>query len=96
VQEYDPLKEITKELDREESVLTVRVEKRRYNKPTTIIAGFPKDSDLHDITRQLKQALATGGTSKEGEIMLLGDHQRRVKEKLEALGYHIGVEGKKE
>jgi translation initiation factor 1 len=89
VQEYDPLREITKELDREESVLTVRVEKRRYNKPTTIIAGFPKDSDLHDITRQLKTYLATGGTSKDGEIVLLGDHFRRACEKLESLGYHI-------
>lgn len=89
MQEYDPLREITKELDREESLLTVRVEKRRYNKPTTIITGFPKDSDLHDITRQLKQFLATGGTSKDGEIVLLGDHYRRVREKLETLGYHI-------
>ncbi|MCL4324907.1 MAG: translation initiation factor [Candidatus Thermoplasmatota archaeon] len=89
VQEYDPLQEITKELDREESVLTVRVEKRRYNKPATIIAGFPKDADLHDITRQLKTFLATGGTAKDGEIVLNGDHFRRAKEKLEALGYHI-------
>lgn len=89
VQEYDPLQEITKELDREESVLTVRVEKRRYNKPATIIAGFPKDADLHDITRQLKTFLATGGTAKDGEIVLNGDHFRRAKEKLEALGYHV-------
>lgn len=89
VQEYDPLREITRELDREESLLTVRVEKRRYNKPTTIITGFPKDADLHDIARQLKTSLATGGTSKDGEIVLLGDHGRRAKEKLEGLGYHV-------
>ena len=89
MQDYDPLREITRELDREESLLTVRVEKRRYNKPTTVITGFPRDADLHDIARQLKTSLATGGTSQDGEIVLLGDHGRRAKEKLEALGYHV-------
>ncbi|EQD77467.1 Translation initiation factor SUI1 domain protein [mine drainage metagenome] len=89
VQDYDPLKEITEELDREEAVLTVRVERRRYNKPTTVIAGFPKDADLADIAKRLKTSLATGGASKDGEIVLLGDHLRRAREKLGALGYHV-------
>lgn len=89
MQEYDPLREVTQELDREEAVLTVRVERRRYNKPTTVIAGFPKDADLHDIAKQLKTSLATGGTGKDGEIVLLGDHGRRAREKLESLGYHV-------
>jgi len=92
VQDYDPLREITRELDREESRLTVRVEKRRYNKPTTIITGFPKDADLHDIAKQLKTSLATGGTSKDGEIVLMGDHGKRAREKLEALGFHVANE----
>ncbi len=89
MQEYDPLREVTQELDREEAVLTVRVERRRYNKPTTVISGFPKDADLHSIAKQLKTALATGGTGKDGEIVLLGDHGRRAKEKLATLGYHV-------
>ena len=91
LQEYDPLREVTQELDREEAVLSVRVERRRYNKPTTVISGFPKDADLHGIAKQLKTFLATGGTGKDGEIVLLGDHGRRAREKLETLGYHVAA-----
>ncbi len=90
MQDYDPLKEITEELDREEAVLTVRVERRRYNKPTTVISGFPKDADLAEIAKKLKTSLATGGASKDGEVVLQGDHGRRAREKLGELGYHVG------
>ena len=43
------------ELEKEETRIVVRLEKRRFNKDTTMIEGFnPKLTDLVKIVKQLK------------------------------------------
>ncbi len=82
------LNSILRELDRSETHLVVRVETRRFGKPVTIIQGLPKTGrSLEEIAHVLKQRLATGGTAKEGVIILQGDHRPRVKEELVELGF---------
>jgi translation initiation factor 1 len=83
-QEFD---EILSALDRETARIRVRAEPRRYNKPATVISGFPPGVDLADITRQLKNRLATGGSVVEGEVYLQGDHRARIRAELEKLGF---------
>ncbi len=79
---------VLRELDRGETHLVVRVETRRFGKPVTIVQGLPKTGrSLDEIARVLKQRLATGGTAKEGVIILQGDHRPRVKEELVELGF---------
>src|SRR5438132_11843814 len=69
-----------KELDKSETHLTVRVEFRRWGKPVTVVQGLPKTGrSLAEIAHRLKERLATGGTAKEGVIMLQGDHRARIK-----------------
>jgi translation initiation factor 1 len=65
----------------------VRVEPRRYNKPATVISGFPPGVDLAETTRQLKNRLATGGSVVEGEVYLQGDHRVRIRAELSRLGF---------
>ncbi len=82
------LNSILRELDRSETHLVVRVETWRFGKPVTIIQGLPKTGrSLEEIAYVLKQRLATGGTAKEGVIILQGDHRPRVKEELVGLGF---------
>ena len=83
-EEFD---EILSALDRESARIRVRAEPRRYNKPATVISGFPTGVDLADITRQLKNRLATGGSVVEGEVYLQGDHRGRIREELGKLGF---------
>jgi translation initiation factor 1 len=49
---------------------------------------------MAEVAHKLKERLATGGTSKEGVIMLQGDHRARIKGELVKLGFpedHIEV-----
>lgn len=83
----DEFDEILSALDRETARIRVRAEPRRYNKPATVISGFPPGVDLADLTRQLKNRLATGGSVVEGEVYLQGDHRGRIREELGRLGF---------
>lgn len=79
--------EILNALDRESARIRVRAEPRRYNKPATVISGFPSGVDLEEITRSLKNRLATGGSVVDGEVYLQGDHRARIRDELGRLGF---------
>lgn len=75
----------------EGSRLRVRLDTRRYGKNMTIIDGFDPKVDVDDIGKRLKRFLGTGGTVKEREILLQGDHRAGAKEFLAKDGF--GFEG---
>lgn len=79
----------TADLDRATQQLTVRTDERRYGKKMVIVEGFSGDIDLQDLASELKSALGTGGTVKEGHIELQGDHGDRVRKLLEEKGYKV-------
>ena len=79
--------EILSALDRETARIRVRAEPRRYNKPATVISGFPPGVDLVETTRSLKNRLATGGSVVDGEVYLQGDHRARIRDELARLGF---------
>ena len=83
----EEFEEILSALDRETARIRVRVEPRRYNKPATVISGFPPGVDLAETTRTLKNRLATGGSVVEGEVYLQGDHRPRIRDELARLGF---------
>jgi translation initiation factor 1 len=89
------LDEALKELDKSETHLTVRVETRRWGKPVTIVQGLPKTGrSIDEVAHRLKGRLATGGTAKDGVIMLQGDHRNKIKDELVKLGFaedHIEI-----
>nr|WP_254274306.1 translation initiation factor [Halomicroarcula marina] len=79
----------TADLDRATQRLTVRTEERRYGKKMVVIEGFEDGVDSQSLASELKSALGTGGTVKEGHIEIQGDHAKRVRELLEAKGYQV-------
>jgi translation initiation factor 1 len=71
-----------KELDKDISNILVYKDVKKFNKPFTIIQGL-KDKDMIKILlRELKIKIGTGGTYKNGIIILQGNHQEYVKEYL--------------
>ncbi|MFH1623275.1 MAG: stress response translation initiation inhibitor YciH [Candidatus Aenigmatarchaeota archaeon] len=74
--------------EREEQKITVFIEKRRFNKPITMVEGIGAEGK--EISKQLKSKLACGGTFKNGFIELQGDHRSHITELLVKLGYDKG------
>ncbi len=85
------LKGVLGELDRSETHLVVRMETRRWGKAVTVIQGLEETGrSIREIARGLKSRLATGGTVKDGVIVLQGDHRNRVKDELVRQGFPAG------
>ncbi|MBS3169093.1 translation initiation factor [Candidatus Woesearchaeota archaeon] len=72
---------------REQQKITVGIEKRKFGKKYTIIKGFKNEVNIDDIFRKLKSKFACGGTAKNGQVELQGDHKARIKTVLVDLGF---------
>lgn len=69
--------------------LDVCMEKKgRAGKTATIIKGWVlDDEEVERVASRLKQALATGGSARGGEILLQGDRRREAVEALIKMGF---------
>lgn len=81
---------VCKVLDREtETKIRVYQKKAKFDKYMTIIEGISPD-EVARTAKELKRALACGGTEKAGAIELQGEHKVAVKKTLIKLGYKEG------
>jgi len=65
------------------------IEKRKKEKLVTVIRGLAKDNDLATLLTKLKSTCGAGGTLKEDELEIQGEHLPRVNELLTQLGYKV-------
>lgn len=69
--------------------LRVRLEtKHRGGKAVTLVTGFiGKEEDLETLGKQLKNFCGTGGSAKDGEVVIQGDQREKVMQWLVKNGY---------
>lgn len=84
-----------KSLPPEQQVAHIRREKKgRRGKTVTVIYNLQlKPEELKSLGKHLKRACGTGGTVKDGNIEIQGDHRDKVAAELEALGYKTKFTG---
>ena len=68
--------------------------KGRGGKTVTVISGFQeKPETLATLAKQLKAQCGTGGTVKDNEIEIQGEHKQKLLEIITKLGYKAKISG---
>ena len=93
--DYQDQKEKTEEmvLNKEQQL---RVWRQRIGggKIITIVKGFyGKNEDLQSLWKQLKTVCNAGGTTKNGEVLIQGDHRDKIVNLLNNKGYQAKASG---
>lgn len=72
-----------------QQVLRITLEtKHRAGKTVTLVTGFVGlEDDMAELGKKLKNQCGTGGSAKDGEIILQGDHREKVRIWLQKTGY---------
>jgi translation initiation factor 1 len=62
--------------------------KHRGGKTASIISGFiGTEDDMQTLSKNLKNACGTGGSAKDGEIIIQGNHREKILQWLQKNGY---------
>ena len=71
-----------------------RDRKRRRGKTVTVVSGIvADDTALRELLKTLQKRCGAGGTVRDGEIEIQGDHRERVAEYLTEVGYKVKFKG---
>ncbi len=87
--------ESTTELPPNQHNLKIQVSRKgKGGKTVSIVSGFQvSEETLQSLTKQLKNQCGTGGTSRENEIEIQGDHRQQLQGILIKLGYKVKLSG---
>jgi translation initiation factor 1 len=83
--------EVRETLSPETQKLRIQLDaKQRAGKAVTLVTGFVgKPEDLEELGRKMKQFCGTGGSVKDGEIIIQGDQREKVRGFLAKLRYRV-------
>ena len=74
--------------------LKIWLDRLKGGRVATVVRGYVgSDDDLATLGKELKKSCGVGGTTKDGEIIIQGDHRDRVLELLTKAGYRCKKAG---
>lgn len=81
-------------LDPSKQNLKIWLDRLKSGRVATVVRGFVGSSDdLAALGKELKKSCGVGGTAKDGEIIIQGDHRDRIVELLTKAGYRCKKAG---
>src|ERR1039458_1533727 len=79
---------------KQQNLIVQKSIKGRGGKVATLVTGFiGKEADLENLGKMLKNKCGTGGSVKDGEIIIQGDQRNKIAEILQKQGYKVKVSG---
>jgi len=81
---------VCEDIAKSEQRIHIGTAKRKFGKIMTLVSGFDKSLDIKKIAKDLKAELGCGGTVRNGEIELQGDHRKKIKAALVNVGFDEG------
>ncbi|MBR2367535.1 MAG: translation initiation factor [Alistipes sp.] len=86
--------EAVETLAAERQNLRIWLDRLKGGRVATVVRGFVgSDEALATLGKELKKSCGVGGTTKDGEIIIQGDHRDRVVELLTKAGYRCKKAG---
>ena len=78
-----------------DGIIRIRREvKGRKGKQVTVVFGLPSGDDtLKATATRLKRICGSGGSVKDGCIIIQGDHRKKIQSELVKLGYQVKMVG---
>lgn len=89
--DYDNDEDSQESLAAEDQYLVVKKDKKqRRGKIVTLVLDYegPED-DLKNLAKELKSLCGTGGSAKDGEIIIQGDFLEKIYQHLTRSGYNV-------
>ena len=81
---------VCEEMSKEAQRIRIRIELRKWGKKYTIVDGIDsKEVSLDKLAATLKSKCACGGSFKNNQILLQGDHREVVKNVLVGMGFNL-------
>jgi translation initiation factor 1 len=82
-------------LEIKQQLLYVSLDKKqRAGKEVTLVEGFiGTEDDLKELGKSLKSKCGVGGSAKDGEIMVQGNHRDKIIEILKKEGFQVKRKG---
>lgn len=88
--QYSGLPEVETFPPSQQQLLVMLDKKQRSGKQVTLVSGFVgKEEDLRTLEKKLKAKCGTGGSSKDGEIVIQGDFRTKIMDLLKQEGYQV-------
>ena len=77
-----------KEMPKKKDRLRVELDKRGKGKTATLITGFAcSDAEVSEIAKTLKNKCGSGGSVRDGEILVQGDFHKKINVILGEMGF---------